>query len=174
MGQILGLGITHYPGLAFKGNLSSRINLLLSDPVLPDHLRSPENWPARMREQWAADQGEAHSTAHRQDMIDEFRRAREELDAFQPDCVVIWGDDQYENFREDCVPAFSVLAYESVDVQPWAHARGRGTNSWDEPDDRTFSIQGHRDFGKFVANSLIHDGFDIAIRIDAAGGEPVA
>ena len=107
MGEILGLGITHYPGLAYKGNLSRRINMLLADPLLPERLRSPANWPATMREQWADDEGEAHSTAHRQDMIDEMRRARQELDAFEPDFVVIWGDDQYENFKEDCVPAFA-------------------------------------------------------------------
>ena len=49
-------------------------------------------------------------------MIDQFRRIRSELDAFNPDFVLIWGDDQYENFREDCVPAFSILAYDSVDI----------------------------------------------------------
>src|SRR5215217_1379924 len=101
MGEILGLGITHYPGLAFKGNLAARINLLLDDPALPAHLRSPTNWPAPMREQWSDDEGLAHSTQHRQAMIAQFRQARQELDEFQPDLVVLWGDDQYENFRED-------------------------------------------------------------------------
>ena len=42
MGQILGLGITHYPGLSYKGNLTRRIKLLLADPLLPERLRSPE------------------------------------------------------------------------------------------------------------------------------------
>ncbi len=162
MAEILGLGITHYPGLAFKGNLSQRIKAYLADPALPDRLRSPENWPAEMRRQWADDEGLAHSTAHRQDMIDEFRKARAELDRFNPDCVVIWGDDQYENFREDCVPAFSVLAYEQVELHPWRHSRGRGENSWDEPDDTTFTVAGHQGFGKYLAKSLLGDGIDIA------------
>jgi hypothetical protein len=39
-----------------------------------------------------------------------FRKAREALDAFNPDLVLIWGDDQYENFREDGVPSFCVFA----------------------------------------------------------------
>src|SRR5438552_1102172 len=130
MAEILGLGITHYPGLAFKGNLSRRINMYMNDPALPDDLRSVEKWPAEMREQWAADEGASHSDAHRQAMVDEFRKARAELDAFKPDCVVIWGDDQYENFHEDCVPSFAVLAYDEVEVHPWQHTRGRGQNSW--------------------------------------------
>jgi len=164
MGRILGLGITHYPGLAFKGNLSSRINMMFADPELPEHLRSLENWPEPMRRQWADDQGQAHSDEQRQLLISEFRRQRAELDEFNPDLVVLWGDDQYENYREDCVPAFSVQAYDQVDIHPWSkeHSGGRGQNSWDEPEDRSFTIHGHREFGKYLANSLIHNGFDIA------------
>jgi hypothetical protein len=36
--------------------------------------------------------------------------------------VLIWGDDQYENFKEDIVPAFSVLAYEDMTITPWEQA----------------------------------------------------
>ena len=172
MGQILGLGITHYPGLAFKGNLAGRIKQLLADPVLPERLRSPDNWPAPMRAQWADDDGLAHATAHRQAMIDEFRHAREELDAFRPDCVVLWGDDQYENYREDCVPAFSVLAYESVEARPW-RGHVRGPNSWDEPEDATFPIKGHRVLGKLIASSLLREGFDIAYGYKPLHAEPM-
>ncbi|MFN0071366.1 MAG: extradiol ring-cleavage dioxygenase [Chloroflexota bacterium] len=173
MGQILGLGITHYPGLAYQSNLAGRINLLRSDPALPEHLRSPENWPEAMRAQWADDDGQLHQQAHRQEMIDQFRIIRAELDAFEPDLVVIWGDDQYENFKEDCVPAFAVLAYESAEIQPWHHeprpASGPGTpgstqvaNSWNEPVDTSLTIRGHQEAGKYIAGSLLHDGFDIA------------
>ena len=151
MGQVLGLGITHYPGLGFQGNMTRRIKMCLEDPALPKHLRSVDNWPAPMRQQWGADDGLTHSEIHRQDLIDRFRVARQALDEFQPDLCVLWGDDQYENFKEDCVPAFSILAYESVDAQPWMHSR-RGANVWDEPDDKTFTIQGHKE----------DQGFDVA------------
>ena len=49
MGEILGLGITHYPPMSYKGNLTSRIKLLLADPLLPERLRSPESWHPTMR-----------------------------------------------------------------------------------------------------------------------------
>jgi hypothetical protein len=162
MGQILGLGITHYPGLAFKGDLARRINQLRADPALPDHLRSPEGWPEGMRAQWGEDEGRAHVAEHRQAMIDEFRRARETLDEFNPDFVVLWGDDQYENFHEDAVPAFAVLAYDGVDVRPWAPDHVRGPNAWDEPEDKVFPIKGDRRYGKFVATALLSQGFDVA------------
>jgi hypothetical protein len=160
MGQILGLGITHYPPMSYKGNLTSRIKLLLADPLLPERLRSPENWHPTMREQWSADEGWAHSEQHRSDLIHHFRKIRAELDAFAPDFVLLWGDDQYENYREDCVPPFSVLAYDSVEVQPWKE-HGDG-NWWDEPRDKTFAIAGHRAGAKHLVSALLGDGIDVA------------
>ena len=76
MAQILGLGITHYPGLAFQGNISRRIKMCLADPALPEQFRSLDNWPKPMREQWGADEGRAHSEAH--------RRPPNSLSAWQP------------------------------------------------------------------------------------------
>jgi len=161
MGQILGLGITHYPGLSIQGNLTRRIKLCLADPALPEHLRSIDNWPEPMRRQWGTDEGQSHSELHRQEMIEGFRRARRALDEFQPDFCIIWGDDQFENYREDCVPAFSVLAYNAAEVQPWLHNQ-RGVNSWNEPKDKSFTIRGHRKGGKHLASALLNEGFDIA------------
>jgi Catalytic LigB subunit of aromatic ring-opening dioxygenase len=94
-------------------------------------------------------------------LIAQFRQARAELDAFAPDVVVIWGDDQYENFRDDCVPSFCVLAYDAVEIQPWKGYR-RGRNAWDEPEDKTFTVHGHRAAGKFLASALLEQGIDVA------------
>jgi hypothetical protein len=161
MEQILGLGITHYPGLSVQGNLTRRIKMCLADPALPERLRSIDNWPEPMRRQWGTDEGQAHSDAHRREMIKGFRRARRALDEFQPDFCVIWGDDQYENYHEDCVPAFSILAYDFTEAQPWIHEQ-RGVNSWNEPKDKSFKIQGHRKGGKHLASALLNEGFDVA------------
>jgi hypothetical protein len=161
MGQILGLGITHYPNLASKANMTWRFQKALEDPGVPARLRSIENWHPTMREQWADDKGQAHSDRHRQDMVEQFRKVRRELDAFEPDFVLIWGDDQYENFREDCVPAFSVLAYDAIELHPWKGYR-RGPNAWDEPEDKTFVVKGHRVAGKYLATALLKAGIDVA------------
>jgi catalytic LigB subunit of aromatic ring-opening dioxygenase len=161
MAQILGLGITHYPPLCAKANMSVRIQRCLDDPALPERLRDLDNWHPTMRSQWGEDQGQAHSDRHRRDLIEQFRKSRAELDAFNPDFVLIWGDDQYENFREDCVPAFSILAYDSVEFQPWK-GYSRGHNSWDEPEDKTFAVRGHRAGGKYLATALLKEGIDVA------------
>src|ERR671937_389516 len=55
------------------------------DKADAERLRSPGNWHPTMREQWAEDEGLAHGEKHRNDMIHYFRKARAELDAFQPD-----------------------------------------------------------------------------------------
>ena len=161
MGQVLGLGMTHYPGLSYQGNMCLRIQKCLDDPVLPEKFRDKDNWHPTMRAQWNNDQGRAHSDQHRQDMIDNFRKIRAELDAFNPDFVLLWGDDQYENFREDCVPPYSVLAYESVEFQPWKGNR-RGINSWNEPEEQAFTVKGHRVAGKYLATALLKQGIDVA------------
>jgi hypothetical protein len=161
MGEILGLGITHYPNLASQLNMSWRFRKCIDDPTLPERFRVPSQWPPTAREQWGNDEGRAHSDRHRQDMIEQFRAVRREIDAFEPDFVLIWGDDQYENFREDCVPAFSVLAYDALEFEPWKDYK-RGSNAWDEPADKVFTVKGHRAAGKHLATSLLNDGFDIA------------
>src|ERR1051326_8814026 len=50
--EILGLGVTHYPGLAMQGNLAARVKNFKNDPLLPQRYRDPSTWPAPMREEW--------------------------------------------------------------------------------------------------------------------------
>ena len=57
------------------------------------------NWPEPMRIEYGEDEGYASAVRLRERMVAGFRKLRRELDAFNPDFVVIWGDDQYENFR---------------------------------------------------------------------------
>jgi hypothetical protein len=75
--------------------------------------------------------------------------------------IVMFGDDQYENFKEDIVPPFAVLAYEDQDIQPWKHRRSN-YNPWNEPPDATFRLRGHQDAGKCLASGLIEAGIDAA------------
>jgi hypothetical protein len=161
MGEILGLGITHYPG--FRPRTPGPVSLLrlLKDPGLDPKHRLPQNWPELMRREWAADEGAAFAVRHRDEVVAELRKARAALDEFRPDFVVIWGDDQYENFREDVIPAFCILAYDAVDVQPWSRADAP-PNAWGEPADTTFHIRGHREGAKYLVGRLISQDFDVA------------
>jgi hypothetical protein len=164
MGAILGLGVTHYPPLCGRDEDMARIlRRVLQDPGLPERYRRPEGWPKPMRDEYGADDGLAAAGRHRATLVEGFRDARRRLDEFAPDCVLIWGDDQYENFKEDVIPPFSVLAYDAIEHRPWAEPRWKQyKNVWGEPSDTTFAYKGHRAVAKYLAGGLINRGFDVA------------
>ena len=161
MGAILGLGMTHVPLLAGRDeNMSRILRRILQDPALPAHLRTPDGWPEPMRKEWSSDEGLAAAKRHRAALLAETRKMRRTLDEFAPDFVVVWGDDQYENFKEDIIPPFCVFAYDAIDAKPWEHAQW--PNAWDEPKDTVFSYKGHRQAAKHLVGGLIDEGFDVA------------
>jgi len=110
MSEILGLGLSHYPGLLVPperwiGLLKRGVEMgRVPKELFGDRAR----WPKAMLDEWGADEGAAAARAHEKRLLEGFRSLRAELDAFKPDLVLIWGDDQFENFRRDCVPAFCV------------------------------------------------------------------
>lgn len=171
MAEILGLGLTHYPPLA--GTDEHMVDILrwtLEDPGVPEDLRVPSGWPEAMRAEWGEDEGLEASRRHRQDLVGGLRRCRAALDAFHPDVVVVWGDDQYENFTEEVIPAFCVLAYDDVELHPFA---GRSQpNAWGEPEDATVKVHGRRDIGRHLATSLLVEGFDVAYAYRPGQGKP--
>ena len=156
MADILALGITHYPPLSGPDERMSWIlRRMLENPSLPESLRSPEGWPPAMREEWGYDQGTASATEHRKQLVAWMRKVRKTLDEFNPDFVLIWGDDQYENFKEDIIPPYCVLGYPSFEFNPRS-----SDNVWGEPADHLFKLQGHQQAAKFLTTELIDSGFD--------------
>ncbi|MGW0577452.1 DODA-type extradiol aromatic ring-opening family dioxygenase [Streptomyces sp. NPDC002920] len=164
MGDILGLGLTHYPMLAGKDeHMSALLRMTLRDPGIPAQEKDPANWPEAARAEWSDDKGLAAAAVHRQDLKDGLARCKEALDAFEPDVVVVWGDDQYENFREEIVPPFCVLAYPDVKVAPFAElAHLRTSNVWGLPDDTTFTLRGVQQIGRELTRGLLERGFDMS------------
>jgi len=73
----------------------------------------------------------------------------------------MWGDDQYENFKEDIIPPFCVLAYDEFKFTPYARLRGK-PNIWDEPAEKVFTHPGHHKAGRFLARRLLEDDIDMA------------
>jgi hypothetical protein len=159
MGEILGLGVTHFPLLASPDqNMTRIVRRILADPGLPERLRDPANWPEPMQKEWGPDEGLASARRHREALVTQFRKARRVLDDFGPDFVIIWGDDQYENFKEDVIPPFCVLAYDAIEHRPHSSAQ----NVWDEPKETTFVYKGHRQASKFLVSGLLEEGFDLS------------
>ncbi len=88
MGEVLGLGMAHYPPLiAPDRDMAGILRAVLADPGLPERYRDPANWPAAMRREYGADGGTASAAAHRETLVRHFRHARKLLDDFRPTCA---------------------------------------------------------------------------------------
>lgn len=162
MADVLLLGMTHFPRLRLPDDQWNLLILkMLNDPGVPEHMKDPSSWPKRMREQWSTDRGLAAAQAERRELIDDFSRMRAELERFQPDVVIMWGDDQYENFREDGIPPFAVLGYESMSVAQKSMQLEPGTTVQAVKSAEEMHIQGDRQRAKYLATGLIERGFDI-------------
>jgi catalytic LigB subunit of aromatic ring-opening dioxygenase len=157
MADILAVGITHYPPLSGRDeSMSWILKRMLENPHLPEKLRHSENWPEAMRQEWSNDEGVAAARAHREHLRQSLRRTRAQIDEFRPDFIVIWGDDQYENFREDVVPPYCIYAHESFQYGAMPN------NVWNEPADKKHHSPGNVAAAKYLARGLIEAGFDTA------------
>lgn len=171
MGEVLGLGITHYPSLGRPDQrMSYTLKYALDDPGFPAELRDPSAWPEEMAQEWGDDEGRAAAARHRAELVEGFRRTRAALDEFNPDFVVIVGDDQYELFKEDVVPPFAILAWDDQDVEP--HEHENGDNVWGEPKDWKLPIKGNPAAGKYIAKYLIEHDFEAAYSYRRGEGLP--
>jgi hypothetical protein len=164
MGDFLALGMTHYPLLAGTDeHMAGLLRWTLNDPDIPTDQKDPANWPELMQQEWGSDGGTAAAAKHRSELVANLARVRKALDEFAPDFVVVWGDDQYENFREEVVPPFCVLAYGDLEVPAFEVMNERGSpNQWGKPDDFKIVMHGAAQEAKRLADTMIADGFDMA------------
>jgi hypothetical protein len=157
------LGMTHYPPFGWADDsMAGLMQMLLADPGIPAAAKDPAGWPEPMRVEWGDDRGATAAAGHRASLIAGFDRIRAELDSFDPDVIVVWGDDQYENFREDLIPPYAVLAYPDRDIRPYDTRTAKAFRSyWDEPADTVVTIKGRPDIARQLTSDLLDEGFDV-------------
>ena len=157
MAEILALGISHYPPLSGQDEtMAALLGAMLQNPHLPEKLKTPEGWPEGARAEWSNDKGKAAASKHRAELIEWNRKARKALDDFKPDFVLIWGDDQYENFKEDIVPPYAISAH------PHFEYHFPKNNIWNESTDKVHRLEGNQKAAKELATALLQKGFDLA------------
>lgn len=165
LGECLGIGIPHAPMFQFPDEAMANIlkRRLASDTLSP-HWKDVANWPGPMQQEWGTDEGLSAAKAHRDLVVPALRRVREELVRFDPDIVVVFGDDQYENFREDLVPTFCVYILDDMKVFPFrkSSAIGVSDNVWSKPEDHSVELRGNAPASLYIAEQLIGRGFDLA------------
>ena len=165
MGDVLGLGVTHGPFVMYPPEILPNLTRkALERPGLPPEMRDPQNWPEPMQKEWGDDEGVAGANEYHRRIVEGFRRARKALDEFNPDVVLIWGDDQYENFLEDVLPAFCVFIEDEWQTKPFGQRNSPGStqNIYNEDPDWTLKVNGHRPAAKELATYLLNQEFDIA------------
>jgi Catalytic LigB subunit of aromatic ring-opening dioxygenase len=168
MGEIMGIGMFHgpHPSLTDETMANVYFRRNLQHPDLPPELADPGNWPAQMRAEWGDDEGLAAARRHRDQAIEGSRKARAAIDEFNPDVIVIFADDQYENFREDVLPPFCIYAMDEFSlVQSNGKRRGGGDGLGPrrltrEPLQET--VPGSKQIGTMLADQLVINDYDVA------------
>ncbi len=164
MADLLGMGLSHAPMFQFPDeNMSDILRRFMKSPRLPENMREVHQWPEPMQAEWGDDEGLNSARKHREIAINGFRRLRAEIDAFNPDVVLIWGDDQYENFKEDIVPPFCVYIYDQLECFPYKSSAviNSPVNVWGQPEDKAVSVRGHREAAHHLARELTLNNFDV-------------
>jgi hypothetical protein len=167
MSEILGLGLSHYPGPLVPADKWPRMIKRNVDVgrIAPELFADRSRWPSGMREEWGNDEGVSAALEHERRLKAGYRNLREELDRFAPDLVLIWGDDQYENFRSDCIPAFCVNIFDQVTSRPFS---GAGSvfqttgNAWGLPADTPLPVRGNREIANALCGHLLCHEFDVS------------
>jgi len=164
MAEVLGLGMTHFPLLMTTDEcMDVLLKVTLKDPDIPADAKDPQNWTPLGQREWGTDEGTAAAAEHRAALRAGLDKCRAALDEFHPDVVVVWGDDQYENFREEVIPSFCVFAYGDTEVDPFGVLKIlKLPNVWQLPDGQRFTMRGAPDFAKELAGDLISSGLDVA------------
>ena len=164
MGEILGIGVSHYPPLQLQPQTYAGVlRAVLRSPLIPPEMKNPENWPEPMHVEYSNEETVAYQ--HQERLIEGFRHVRKVIDDFGPDGVIIFGDDQYENFKQDIIPPFCVFLHDEMESQPFLHGIVKllgGENAWGEPADKRFVHRGNKELGKHIATELMERGFPIS------------
>ena len=168
MGEVIGIGATHYPPLMGKrmDNYANVLHRHLSGEMgekVPEHMKDPKNWPEEMQREWANEMEVA--AEHKERHIAGFRKVRQALDDFNPDVVILFGNDQAENWHEDVIPAFHIWIADEIPTRRFGTGQQfcwKDGNHWDEPDDLIINYKSNKDLARHIATELIEQEFPIS------------
>jgi hypothetical protein len=163
MAEILGVGITHYPPLLGRpDSYANLLRMVCTSHLVPDALKDPGAWPEGMRDEWENEH--ACAMAHQQRHRDALATVRAAIDDFRPDAVIVFGDDQYENFKENVIPPFNVYCMDAFASRPFAMLKALGDerNIWDVPADYEYDIPGAGRIARELTDAIIANDCPVA------------
>lgn len=167
MGRLLGLGITDYPYLSQSDKVMSlSFQQALKSPNISPDAKNPATWPAEMRRQWEADEGEQAARDARSAQSAQLSMIQQALQTFGPDYVLVISKDHGETLGTSCVPQYWFQAHEEVTVRPYGIVNDPD-NFFREDPNKTVTVRGHRNAAFGLVNGLNEHGFDPAYSLDS-------
>jgi hypothetical protein len=91
MGEILGLGVTHYPGLIVPDEqMDTLLKRALASDSVPLELKDPTSWPEPMRREWEANRDGLAARDHRRRLVEAFRRVHKRNKLIRSIWLTVW------------------------------------------------------------------------------------
>jgi hypothetical protein len=155
MAEIFGLGVSHGP-------------LILTPPErwadgreriykrVPNYEK-----PAQLLEELGTDNGLSRDIKDQKAVMASFKVMHDRLHEWDPDVVMVIGDDQVENFRQDNLPPFCLYTGAEVSAFPFHKPSGK-VNLWDGAPETELTFGCPKEFSQAMRNHLIRNSFDIA------------
>jgi hypothetical protein len=124
--------------------------------------------PASLTAELGDDNGLSHDKKNQQRIVDAFQVLHDKLHAWNPDVVIVVGDDQAENFTRDNIPTFCLYTGSEVDAYPF-HRSMAAVNLWQGKPDAKYTYRCAGQLGQEMVAHLIRDGFDMASSTELKG-----
>jgi hypothetical protein len=155
MAELLGLGCSHGPIILTPPEVwhKSRERIFGSNPNFQA--------PPQLIEALGDDNGLTQDRLDQQKIVAAFQVMRDRLNEWNPDVLLVIGDDQAENFNQDNLPPFCLYTGSEVDGYPFKNTAG-SNNRRDAAADTKFSFKCPSEFSRDLRNSLIRDGIDMS------------
>ena len=155
MAALLGLGCSHGPIILTPPEVWHKSRERIFGRILNFQA------PPQLIEALGDDNGLTQDRLDQKKVVEAFQVLRDRLHAFNPDVLMIIGDDQAENFKQDNLPPFCLYTGGEVDGYPFRNVGGEN-NLWQAASDTKFSFRCPQDFSRDMRNSLIRSGIDMA------------
>lgn len=155
MAEIPGLGCSHGPIILTPPEVWYKGRQRLFDRI-PNYRKPPQ-----LIKELADDNGLARDQHDHRHVVESFQILRDRLHKWDSDVLMIIGDDQAENFKEDNLSPYCIYTGDQVDGYPFQRAAAR-TNLWGSPPETKFTFNCPGEFARDMRNDLLGNGFDMA------------
>ena len=141
MAELLGLGCSHGPIILTPPEVwaKGRERVMARVPGYEP--------PAQLLKELGDDNGLSQDISDHQKVVESFKVLRNRLHEWEPDVLMVIGDDQAENFLQDNLPPFCLYTGAEVDGYPFQRPAAR-TNLWDAAPETKFTFQCPKEFAR--------------------------